>query len=82
MLDTTGRSQLTPAQKQWYAIRVKGYIDCCWSEWLGGLSISYEANGNTLLSGPLADQAALHGLLAKIRDLNLALLSVNPIEDT
>jgi hypothetical protein len=81
MHEATGRSELPPAHNQYYMIQVKGHIDYCWSEWLDGLSISYEANGNTVLTGSLADQAALHGLLAKIRDLNLTLLSVNIIED-
>jgi hypothetical protein len=59
-----------------YKIRVKGIVDETWSDWFGGLEIVPQANGETLLLGPVADQAALHGILAKVRDLNLALLSV------
>jgi len=65
-----------------YQIRVKGYLDGCWSAWFDGLTISYDESGDTLLSGPVPDQAALHGLLAKVRDLGLPLLSVNRIEPT
>lgn len=60
-----------------YEIRIKGYLDPKWSDWLEGLSIIPQDNGETLLSGSLPDQAALHGVLAKIRDLNLILVSVS-----
>ena len=60
-----------------YNIRVEGRLDSCWSERLDGMVIIPLENGETLLSGPIIDQAALHGLLAKIRDLNLKLISVN-----
>lgn len=80
MPDTTKQSQLGQERMGGYVIRVKGWIDPSWSEWLEGFSISYDEKGNTTLSGQLADQAALHGLLARIRDLNLTLLSVNPFE--
>lgn len=59
-----------------YHIRLEGHLDRSWSEWLEGMSITLLENGETLLSGTVADQAALHGLLAKIRDMNLKLLSV------
>jgi hypothetical protein len=59
-----------------YNIRVKGHLDPCWSEWLDGVVITPLENGETFLSGPVVDQAALHGLLAKIRDLNLKPISV------
>ena len=65
-----------------YQIRVKGYLDDYWSAWFDNLTISYGESGDTLLSGPVPDQAALHGLLAKVRDLGLPLLSVNRIEPT
>jgi hypothetical protein len=61
-------------------IRVKGYIDEDWSEWFGGLTITHSDQGETLLAGTVADQAALHGLLSKVRDLGLALISVNSEE--
>lgn len=60
-----------------YHITVKGALDPKWSDWFDGLAFIPQANGETLLAGPVADQAALHGLLAKIRDLGLPLLSVH-----
>ena len=60
-----------------YQIRVDGHLDESWSDWFGGLSIQHQDDGATLLTGPLADQAALHGVIARIRDLALPLLSVN-----
>ena len=59
-----------------YQIRVKGNLDQKWSGWFDGFTIAPQADGATLLTGPVADQAALHGLLAKIRDLGLPLLLV------
>lgn len=59
-----------------YEIRVRGLLDESWSDWLGGLTITTSDGGNTLLAGPIRDQSALHGLLVKIRDLGLPLLSV------
>ena len=64
-----------------YQIRIKGHLGPQWTEWFGGLSITLEDNGETLLTGPVVDQAALHGLLRKIRDLGIPLISairVNP----
>ncbi len=63
-----------------YEIRLKGHLDTRWAEWFDGLNITPEENGSTLLSGPLADQAVLHGILKKVRDLGLTLLSVNSVE--
>lgn len=60
-----------------YEIRVKGHIDPRWSEWFSDLEITALDGNETLLSGALADQAALHGLLNRIRDLNLTLISVH-----
>jgi hypothetical protein len=60
-----------------YAIRVQGHLDQHWSAWFDGLTISYDADGTTVLRGPLVDEAALHGVLSKVRDLALPLLSVN-----
>jgi hypothetical protein len=62
-----------------YEIRVKGQLDHQWSEWFEGLAISHDGEGNTILHGPLVDQAALQGVLMKIHDLALTLLAVNPI---
>jgi hypothetical protein len=64
----------------WYEIRVQGRLDQRWSEWFDGLTISYDAQDNTVLRGPLPDEAALHGVLIKVRDLTLPLLAVNRIE--
>ena len=59
-----------------YEIGLKGHLGREWTDWFGGLTITQEDNGDTLLTGPLVDQAALHGLLRKVRDLGLPLLSV------
>lgn len=61
-------------------IRLKGHLDDRWSDWFDGLTITLEEDGNTLLAGRVADQAALHGLLKKVRDLGLPLLSVNFVD--
>ena len=63
-----------------YELRVEGVLDQRWSDWFDGLQISSEPGGVTVLSGPVADQAALHGLLAKVRDLALPLISVRRID--
>ena len=63
-----------------YWIRVRGHLRPEWSEWFGGMTIAHEANGDTILSGPVADQAALHGLLARVRDLGLTLVSLRSSE--
>lgn len=70
----------SPSPNVIYQIRVKGHLAHEWRDWFEGLTISLEENGDTLLTGPVADQAALHGLLKKVRDLGLPLVSVNPIE--
>jgi hypothetical protein len=63
-----------------YQIRVKGQLGVRWGEWFGGMTISQTASGDTLISGPVADQAALHGLLRKVRDLGLPLLALSRSE--
>jgi hypothetical protein len=60
-----------------YHIRVKGHLDLHWADWFDGLTITHQENGETLLAGPIIDQAALYGLLLKVHNLNLTLLSVN-----
>jgi hypothetical protein len=60
-----------------YEIRVQGHLDTRWTTWFDGLAIAHDSDGTTLIEGPVADQAALHGLLQKIRDLGLPLISVN-----
>jgi hypothetical protein len=69
-----------PRDAQHYEIRLKGHLEARWSKWFDGLTITLEESGKTLLSGPVADQAALHGLLKKVRDVGLPLLSVNSVE--
>lgn len=62
-----------------YRITIKGHLAAAWSEWFEGLTITLVDTGETILTGPIADQAALHGVLAKIRDLGLPLLSLTRI---
>ena len=62
-----------------YEIRIKGHLDDKWADWFEGLTITREVNGETLLTGPVVDQAALHGLLRKVRDLAMPLLSVTRV---
>jgi hypothetical protein len=62
--------------QEYYEIKIRGHLDQRWSEWFAGLKIMHLEGDKTLLSGPLPDQAALHGLLERIRDLNLTLISV------
>jgi hypothetical protein len=70
----------TEDQPGYYEIRIKGHLDNRWADWFEGLTITLEDNGETLLTGQVADQAALHGLLRKVRDLGMPLVSVNRIE--
>ena len=63
-----------------YQIRIKGQLERRWIEWFGDVTITLEENGDTLLTCTVVDQAALHGLLKKVRDLGLPLLSVNRVE--
>jgi hypothetical protein len=65
-----------PSQPTVYQIRVKGHLGSQWTDWFGGLTITLEDNGETLITGPVVDQAALHGLLKKVRDLGMPLISV------
>lgn len=64
-----------------YQIRVRGPIDAHWSDWFDGMAIAHDASGDALLSGPLADQAALYGVLHRIRNLGLVLLAVARLPD-
>ena len=64
-----------------YEIRLKGHLEPRWADWFDGLTLTQERDGTTVLSGSVVDQAALHGLLAKIRDLGLPLLGVRVVDD-
>jgi hypothetical protein len=66
----------------YYHIWLKGHLDNHWSAWFDGLTINNQANGETVLHGPLVDQAALHGVLMRIRDLGLPLLAVSTVATT
>ena len=63
-----------------YQIRVKGHLGPRWTDWFGGLTIALEDNGDTLLTGPVVDQGALHGLLRKVRDLGMPLISATLVK--
>jgi hypothetical protein len=69
-----------PGQPMVYQIRIKGHLGHQWTDWFEGLTITLEDDGETLLTGPVVDDAALHGLLKKVRDLGMPLLSVNRVE--
>jgi hypothetical protein len=73
-------THIDPSQPLVYQIRIKGHLGSGWSDWFGGLTITLEENGDTLLSGPVVDQAALYGLLKKVRDLGMPLVSVSPVQ--
>jgi hypothetical protein len=75
MSDTPGR-KTDPSQPMIYQIRVKGHLGSQWTDWFGGLTVTLGDDGDTLLTGPVVDQAALHGLLKKVRDLGMPLVSV------
>ncbi|HKF53879.1 MAG TPA: hypothetical protein VKJ45_00490 [Blastocatellia bacterium] len=68
-----------PGQPTSYQIRVKGHLGSEWTDWFGGLTVTLEDSGETLLTGPVVDQAALHGLLRKVRDLGMPLVSVRMV---
>src|SRR6188474_2368247 len=79
-IPTNAEPELDPRQPVVYQIRVKSHLDSDWTDWFEGLTITLENTGDTLLTGPVIDQAALHGLLKKVRDLGMPLLSVIRIE--
>ncbi len=69
-----------PGQPLVYQIRIQGHLGRQWTDWFGGLTITLEDNGETLLTGLVVDQAALHGVLRKVRDVGMPLLSVSRVE--
>jgi len=74
-------SHTDPDEPMVYQIRIKGHLGSGWTDWFGGLTITLEDNGDTLLIGPVVDQAALYGLLKKVRNVGMPLVSVNRIEE-
>ncbi len=71
-----------PPPDPFYEIRIKGHLDAQWMTWFDGLTVTLEEKGDTLLSGPVADQAALHGILRRVRDLGMPLVSVVPVQSS
>jgi len=71
---------IDPDQPVIYEIRIKGHLGSQWTDWFEGLTITLEDNGDTLVTGPVVDQAALHGLLKKVRDLGMPLVSVIQVQ--
>jgi hypothetical protein len=65
-----------------YEIRVEGVLDARWSTWFEGMHLSTDANGTTTIAGPVTDQAALHGLLGRVRDLGVPLIAVYRVDPT
>jgi hypothetical protein len=63
-----------------YEIRLQGHLDTRWAAWFDGLHLSHETDGTTIIEGPIADQAALHGLLQRVRDIGVPLISVSRVE--
>ena len=63
----------------YYSITVRGHLDAYWAPWFDGLTVTNRPNGETILTGPIIDQAALYGVLVKIRDLGLPLIAVQPV---
>jgi hypothetical protein len=69
-----------PGQTIVYQVRIKGYLGSQWSEWFEGQTITLDDNGDTLITGPVVDQAALYGLLKKVRDIGLQLVSLTQVQ--
>jgi len=75
-MSNTLNSKIDPSQPMLYQIRIKGHLGGQWTDWFGDVTMTLEDDGDTLLTCPVVDQAALHGLLRKVRDLGMPLLSV------
>ena len=72
--------KIDPDQPVVYQVRIQGHLRNEWADWFGDVTLTLEEDGNTLLTGPIVDQSALYGLLKKVRDLGMPLLSVNRVE--
>jgi hypothetical protein len=79
MSDKKTRAPMTDNTENLYEIKIKGHLDEHWSDWLGGMEITQDRHGNSLLTGNIPDQAALHGILNQIRDLGLTLISIKHV---
>ena len=79
-MPNTPHSATDSSEARVYQIRIKGHLDHKWADWFGGLSITLQTNGDTLLTGPVVDQAALYGMLKKVRDLSMSLLSLTHVK--
>ena len=79
-MSSTFNLESDPGQPMVYQIRIKGHLGREWADWFEGLTITALDNGETLLAGAVVDQAALQGVLRKVRDLGIPLLSVNPVK--
>jgi hypothetical protein len=79
-MSNTRNPKIEPVAPMIYQIRIEGHLGCEWAGWFGDLTITLADNGETLLTGPVIDQAALYGLLKKVRDLGMPLLSVIRVE--
>src|SRR5215207_5105896 len=80
VMSNTRNSEIDPSPPTTYQIRIGGHLGRQWTDWFGGLTITLEDSGDTFLTGTVVDQAALHGLLKKVRDLGMPLISVIPVE--
>ena len=76
IMPNTRNTNTDPGHTMIYQFRIQGHLGLHWADWFEGLTITLEDNGETLLTGPVVDQAALHGVLKKVRDLGIPLLSV------
>ena len=79
-ISNNNQSEADPNQPMMYQIRLKSHLDSNWADWFEGLTITLEKTGHTLLTGPVVDQAALYGVLKKVRDLGMPLISVHRLE--
>jgi len=80
MMTEDSTQETIPIQPMTFEIRIKGHLDGQWTDWFEGLTITLEEKGDTLLTGPVIDQAALYGLLRKVRDLGMPLVSVTRLD--